>query len=75
MDQVTIDSPLVARLAGLDHAVELVDASGRSLGQFIPTTFPPASDECPYSAAELAAARRQEGGRSLAEIWRSLGAK
>lgn len=30
-------------------------------------------DNCPYSAEELARMRRQEVGRPLSEIWRSLG--
>jgi hypothetical protein len=30
-------------------------------------------DRCPYTPDELATMRREEGGRTLAEIWRSLG--
>jgi hypothetical protein len=75
MNRITVDHSLGTQLAELDQPVELVDEAGRRLGQFVPTVFPPASDECPYSAAELEETRREEGGCSLADIWRSLGAK
>jgi hypothetical protein len=34
-----------------------------------------ASDECPYTPDQLYAMRGEQGGRSLSEIWKSLGAK
>jgi len=75
MNRLTVDSPLKARLAGLVWPVEFVDETGRSLGHFVPTQATITSNECPYSAEELAHMRSAEGGRPLAEIWKSLGAK
>jgi hypothetical protein len=50
----------------------------RELGESLeplPDGFPPASDGCPASREELEASRRETGGRSLDEIWRSIGAR
>lgn len=41
----------------------------------LPEGFPPASDGCPASREELEASRREPGGRTLDEIWRSIGAR
>jgi len=41
----------------------------------LPEGFPPESDGCPASREELEASRREEGGRTLDEIWRSIGAR
>jgi hypothetical protein len=75
MNQIMVNSPLKAQLAGLSGPVEVVDETGHSLGHFVPTQATIVSDDCPYSAEELARMRAAEGGRPLAEIWRSLGAK
>ena len=73
MHQITVDSPLKAQLAGLVQPVEVVDETGRSLGHFVPAQATIVSDDCPYSAEELAHMQSAEGGRPLAEIWKSLG--
>ena len=73
--QILVDSPLNAQLAGLVQPIEVVDETGRSLGHFVPAQATIVSDVCPYSAEELARMRSAEGGRPLAEIWKSLGAK
>jgi hypothetical protein len=75
MNQIMVDSPLRAQLAGLVQPVEIVDETGHSLGRFVPTQAMLVSDDCPYSAEELAEMRREEGGCALTEIWKSLGAK
>jgi hypothetical protein len=74
MNQVTIDSPLTMQLHGLREPVELVDGSGQRLGHFVPT-LPVGADDCPYSSEELELMRRENGGRALPEIWKSLGAR
>ncbi len=74
MTQIKIDSPLNVQLAALVQPTEVVDDNGRSLGLFVPTPAMLASDDCPYSAEELAQMLNEPGGRSLAEIWKSLGA-
>jgi len=75
MNQIMVDSPLKAQLAGLSQPVEVVDEAGHSLGHFVPTQAAIVSDDCPYSSEELARMRAEEGGRPLADIWRSLGAR
>ncbi len=75
MNQITVDSPLKVQLAGLAQPVEVVDEAGHRLGHFVPAQATIVSDDCPYSAEELAQMRSEEGGRPLAEIWKSLSAK
>jgi hypothetical protein len=73
MNRLMVDRPLTAQLAGLAQPVEVVDDTGRSLGHFLPTQAAISSDDCPYSAEDLARMRSAEGGRPLAEIWKLLG--
>ena len=75
MNRIIVASPLKAQLIGLGQPVEVVDETGVSLGHFVPAKATIVSDNCPYSAEELARMRSEEGGRPLAEIWTSLGAK
>ncbi len=75
MNQIMVDSPLGAQLAGLAQPVEVVDETGRSLGHFVPAQATATSDDCPYTPEELARMRNAEGGRPLREIWKSLGVK
>jgi hypothetical protein len=75
MNRIMVDSPLRAQLVGLAQPVEVVDETGRSLGHFVPTVATITSDDCPYSAEDLARMRSEQGGRPLAAIWKSLGAK
>ncbi|MBI1902733.1 MAG: hypothetical protein HYS13_16660 [Planctomycetia bacterium] len=77
MTRLTIDDSLCAKLYGFAGPVELCDASGRIVGQFVPspqsTAISRPEDGCPHTEEELQAARREKGGRPLAEIWKSLG--
>jgi hypothetical protein len=70
-----VENPLKTQLAGLLQPVEVVDGAGHSLGHFVPLHATDTSDDCPYSPDELARMRSAEGGRPLAEVWKSLGAK
>jgi hypothetical protein len=74
---VVIDADLRARLRGLNMPLELLDETGHVLGHFTPAFRPADADElmksCPYSEEELEQFRREPGGRTLAEIWKSLG--
>ena len=74
MNQITVHDPLKTQLDNLDMPVEVVDETGRQLGHFLPRRATAISDECPYSETELAQMRDEQGGRSLPEIWKSLGA-
>ena len=75
MTQIVVEQELTSQLEKLNAPAELVDRSGRALGRFVPfSPFLP-SDNCPYSDEEIALARAERGGRPLAEIWKSLGAK
>jgi len=75
MNRIVVDSAVKAQLVGFGEPIEVVDETGQSLGHFVPKMTSPASDDCPYSTEDLARMRGQEGGRPLAEIWKSLGAK
>lgn len=75
MDRITVGSPVDLQFGGLAEPVVVVDRSGRTLGHFVPTGAMAAADDCPYSPEELERMRLEEGGRSLQEIWKSLGAK
>jgi len=75
MNRITVYDPLKTQLDGLDEPVEVVDDTGRRLGHFVPAPATTASDDCPYSRDEMERMRREEGGRPLEGIWKSLGAK
>jgi hypothetical protein len=74
MDRITVDQSLMTQLEGVVAPVEVVDGTGRSLGHFVPRPTA-AHGACPYAPDALAAMRAEEGGRPLAEIWKSLGAE
>jgi hypothetical protein len=74
MTRITIDNSLSMKLGAIAETVELCNAAGTPLGHFVPMFRPDPRDHCPYSPEELAAMRSQKGGRTLPEIWKSLGA-
>ena len=74
--RVVVDESVSRQLDALDDPVDVCDRDGRVLGRFLPMrqSFTPLpSDECPYTPDELRAMQRETGGRSLSEIWESLG--
>ena len=77
MEQLVIDAALKARLLDLKVPLELKDETGHILGHFTPSFRPADADElmktCPHTEEELEQFRREPGGRTLAEIWKSLG--
>jgi hypothetical protein len=75
MNQIVVDSPLGAKFQELVQPAEVVDAAGRRLGLFVPSRATGAPDDCPYSAEDLERMRGEPGGRTLPEIWKSLGAQ
>ena len=77
MTKVVVDEALRFKLNGLKEQLELCDESGQGLGRFLPENVYKklmySADQCPYTEAELEQARHETGGRTLAEIWKSLG--
>jgi hypothetical protein len=74
MDKLTIDPSTGMKLTGLQHSVELCDASGQILGWFQPAVTPEKYEclEPPFSEEELRNADQEPGGRSLKEILTDL---
>jgi hypothetical protein len=75
MNRITVDDVLKSRLDGAVEPVEVCDLDGQMLGHFVPIAALESRDGCPYSTDELNRMHAEDGGRSLAEIWKSLGAK
>jgi hypothetical protein len=77
MTKVTLDSHLRAKLNGLNEQLEVCDEAGKTVGHFLPDSV---YMRLLYDAInarvtdeELRQAADEPGGRSLAEIWQSLG--
>jgi hypothetical protein len=72
-----VDELLRSQLDGLALPVEICDETGHTLGRFLPERVYQqqqlALDGCPYTAEQLAGMQQESGGRSLAEIWKSVG--
>jgi hypothetical protein len=74
MTKVILDSATSSKLAGLDHAIELCDPSGQTLGWFKPVPDPREGEFFvpPFTEKEIQQALDEPGGRSLAEIMADL---
>lgn len=72
MNRIIIDDSLKTKLFGVSEPVVLYDGSGSALGHFVPIVFVGEKDECPYSQEELQRMRAESGGRSWADIQKSL---
>jgi len=73
MERITINDNLRAQLDTCSVLTEICDQTGRTLGHFVPASASGRSDDCPYSDEELARMQQEDGGRTLPEIWKSLG--
>lgn len=77
MSQVIVDDTMGARFDSCKTPVDICDRTGRVLGKFVPAqpleTISAPADRRPYTEEQLEAMRRETGGRSLSEIWKSLG--
>ncbi len=77
MTKVIVDNTLRAKLNGFRDHVELCDESGRTVGHFLPEAVYNkllyASVEIPLTQEEIERRRQETGGRTLPEIWKSLG--
>jgi hypothetical protein len=72
MSKVTLDQSLRAKINNLDSEVEFCDESGRTVGYYVPADWHHqllyAWAKAQFTDEELEIARRQPGGRPLAEI-------
>jgi hypothetical protein len=83
MDKVVVDESLEAKLNGLNRELEVCDRNGRTLGHFLPPDlyremlYAWAESQSGITPEELQRRIREETGtgRSLAEIWKDLGAE
>ncbi len=79
MTRLTLDPQLREKLNGLNAQIEICDENGATLGHFLPASvyekllYAAAEAACPYTKEELQRFQQQPGGRSLDEIWKSLG--
>jgi hypothetical protein len=79
MNKVLFDKFLQSKLNGCTELVEISDPSGQVLGHFVPADlyqkmlYAYAERQCPYSKEDQERDRKESGGRTLAEIWTSLG--
>ncbi|HMP08143.1 MAG TPA: hypothetical protein PJ982_17480, partial [Lacipirellulaceae bacterium] len=71
MDHAIIPEPLKAHIVGFSGPTELRDQSGCVLGVFTPAPRTPT--DIPLTLEDLDAAAAEAGGKTLGEIWRSLG--
>lgn len=70
--QIIVDSHMRAQLAGLNGPVSICDDAGNVLGIFAPNPPDYSKIKIPYTEEELDAARKETGGRPLADILRDL---
>jgi hypothetical protein len=78
MSKLILDETLRSKLNGLNEEIELCDESGRTLGHVLPAAIYQkllyaSFEEPPFTSEEVERRRHEQGGRSLAEIWKRLG--
>jgi hypothetical protein len=77
MDKVVLDDALRSKLNGFRTSVEVCDETGHTVGQFVPQELflklVYAWANAQVTDEELDRISQEPGGRSLAEIWKSLG--
>lgn len=79
MTQIVIDELLRSKLNGCDEDLAFVDETGKAVGHFVPEgmyrklLYAWVESQCPYTKEEIEKFSKETGGRSLKEIWKSLG--
>ena len=79
MGKLTLDADLRTKLNGLNEPIELCDETGQLVGHFLPRAvyddlfYAALAAQSPHSKDELRRRHEETGGRSLTEIWKSLG--
>jgi len=72
MSQLVVDAQTRALLERVKEATDLVDESGRKLGRFTPEPLIPWEPD--VTREEIDRRVRESRGRTLADIWKRLGA-
>ena len=72
MTRLIVDAAMRDKLRNTTTVLEVCDEAGQTLGHFHPA--PPAKRRSPFSDEEIERFRQEQGGRSLAEILKDLGA-
>ena len=77
MGKIVLDPQLRSKLNGLKDPLEICDESGQTLGHFLPDSLYRevlrACSKAVLSDEELQRRRQEPRGRTLPEIWKSLG--
>ena len=73
MTQVFLKGELSDTLSGLTDRSELLNENGEFLGVFMPAMLNKIPMFGDITEEEIQRRRQQKGGRTLAEIWKSLG--
>jgi hypothetical protein len=77
VDKVTLDDDLRAKLNGLNEEVEFCEASGETVGYYVPRQqflrMLVDISKAQVSDEELERRANEPGGSTLAEIWKRLG--
>jgi hypothetical protein len=79
MTKLVADESLRSKLMGLSEEIEICDEQGRTVGHFLPREaylrlmYEPTEPQ--ITKEEIERRLAEPGGRSLAEIWESLGRK
>ena len=79
MPTIIVDALLQDKLKNLTETTLLVDEKGAPLGHFVPGTrfdsslYRLAESQCPYTPQQLQRMRSETGGKSLGQIWQSVG--
>lgn len=81
MTQLTLDEFLRGKLHGCKESVEILDEAGQPVGHFLPEEEYQkllhvwVESQCPFSPEELEKFSNETDGRSLGDIWMSLGVR
>ncbi len=76
MTKVVVDESLRAKLHNLEEMIELCDSTGRTVALVHPVharSSDGTEHEPIFTDEEVEQSRRQTGGKTLGEVWKTLG--